>query len=190
MQKKRVKTLLSDLEHNYSVVHVAGREYRVRYSLNALLCLEMTCKPIYDILEIDYREWDIETVLQLLRAAMCDLPENREAVCRRDWDMIVPDIATLGAELRAQDLTHIRAEIMDAILASLPAQADEEQQSSGAGEADEGHLYALAVRVVGMSEDEFWDSSYRELYTGIDKYMEVKGLKEMPSPVRMFDKAD
>ena len=182
--------MLSDLEHNYSVVHIAGREYRVRYSLNALLCLEMTCKSIYDILETDYYKWDIETVLQLLRAAMCDMPENREAVCRRDWDMIVPDIAQLGAEIRAQDLPRLRGELMDAVLMSLPESSEGKQEGESAGSTDEGHLYALAVHVVGIPDEKFWDSSYRELYTDIDKYMEVKGLKEMPVEVRMIDKED
>ena len=56
-------TMLKNLTKQYSVIHIAGKEYRVRYSLNALLCLEMTYKPLNEILAIPYREWGMEDVI-------------------------------------------------------------------------------------------------------------------------------
>ena len=66
--------MLKYLEKQCSIIHIAGREYKVRYSLNCLLCLEMTYKPLSEILKVEYENWNIEDVLQLTRAAMCDLP--------------------------------------------------------------------------------------------------------------------
>lgn len=180
--------MLTELLHSFSIIHIAGEEYRIRFSLNALLCLEMTFKPLDEILAVDCYKWDIETVVQMVRAGLCDLPENRKAVCLREWDMIQPDLQEIGGIIRMQDLPLLRLELMAAILAALPE--DEGGGDPDAPATDEGHLHALAVRVVGMSEEEFWDSSYRDIHREIDRYFEVKGMKEMPSPVRMFDKAD
>lgn len=65
--------MLKDLIKGYSTIHIAGREYRARYSLNALLCLEMTYKPLDEILATPYPRWTLDDVIQLAHAAMCCL---------------------------------------------------------------------------------------------------------------------
>ena len=39
--------MLKNIDKHYSIIHIAGREYRIRYSLNALLCLEILYKPYF-----------------------------------------------------------------------------------------------------------------------------------------------
>ena len=181
--------MLSELLHSGSVIHIGGREYRVRYSLNALLCLEQSYMPIEKILETDYRLWDIETCLQLCRAAMCDLEENHEAVRDRRWDMVTPDLAELGRAVRVQDLGRLRTELADAVINSLP-EAEDGAKASSDQTADEGHMRALFCDIMGVPEEEFWNSSYRDITKRTNKYLEAKGLKEMPLVIKMTDKND
>ena len=94
--------MLKDIIRHYSVIHISGREYHIRYSLNALLCLEMTYKPLSELLKVPYMDWSIEDVLQLAHAAMCSLPENRKAVTFRDFDYVEPTLAELGVCLHRQ----------------------------------------------------------------------------------------
>ena len=179
--------MLSDLEKFESTIHIAGREYRIRYSLNCLLCLEKTYRPIEEILKTDFYKWDKETVIQLVHAAMCDMPWNRKAVNRRDFEHVRPDPFELGGKIRTEDLPALREELADAIIAALP---QEQGEKKGGASADEGHLRALVVDVIGMSEKEFWDSSYRDLEYRTNKYLEAKGMKEMPVEIQMYDKED
>lgn len=181
--------MLKDLLPTESVIHIAGREYRVRYSLNALLCLETEFMPLEKVLETPWYQWDHDAVLHLLHAAMCDMPWNRKAVIRRSFDRVRPDLFRLGQSIEAADLPALRAEIADALLKAMPDvqdHSDEKQESA----ADEGHMRAICVDIMGMSEGQFWNSSYKDLHERIDKYFEAKGLKEMPVEVRLFDKDD
>lgn len=180
--------MLSDLEKKESVIHIAGREYRIRYSLNCLLCLEKIYIPIEKILETDFYKWDIDTIIHLVHAAMCDMPWNRKAVNRRDFDRINPTLQQLGEKINAADLPALRAELADALINSLPDK--DEYENKSASSADEGHLKAFAVDVIGIPEKEFWNSNYRELDYRLNKYLEVKGMKEMPVEIQMFDKED
>ena len=45
--------MLSNLVRKCSVIHIAGKEFKIRYTLNALLYLEMQYKPIGEILTIE-----------------------------------------------------------------------------------------------------------------------------------------
>ena len=80
--------MLKDIDRKYSVIHIAGREYPVRYSLNALLCLEMMYKPLSDILKEDFKSWSTDTILQLCRAALCSCSWNKRTVGRRDLTLL------------------------------------------------------------------------------------------------------
>lgn len=182
--------MLSDLEKNESIIHISGREYRVRYSLNCLLCLENEFAPIEEILKIDYDKWDHDTVIHLIHAAMCDMPWNRKAVNNRDFKYVKPDLFSIGQSVKAQDLPTLRLEIADAILHSFPESDGDGSAKDNSNSSDEGHLRALAVDVIGISEKEFWNSSYKDLHTRINKYLEVKGMKEMPIEIKMYDKED
>ena len=88
------RIMLKDLIPQYSTIHIADREYHVRYSLNALLCLEMTYKPLSEILQTEWQEWSIEDVLQLSHAAMCGRPCNRKAVNARNFHAVIALIRT------------------------------------------------------------------------------------------------
>ena len=148
--------MLRDLVRQYSVIHIAGREYRVRYSLNAMLCLEMTYKPLSEILTQPYSQWTIDDVLQLVRAAMCCLPENYKAVNRRDFEHIRPTVAELGELIQPEDLPLLRLEIIAAVIAYMP------------------------VDVMHRPESEYWSSTNKEITERIDCYLEASGQKEAP----------
>ena len=177
--------MLKNIDRQYSIIHIEGREYRVRYSLNALLCLEMTYKPLDEILKDDFRKWDIETVLQLLRAGMCSLRENRKAVDTRCFDAVEPGLAELGEMIRIEDLPLLRVEITAALLASMPLPQDGGEKSTKA--MHEGHQRAMYVDIMGRPEREFWESTNKEIFERIDCYLEVKGDKEAAEAIQEFD---
>lgn len=179
--------MLKNLEKQYSIIHIAGREYKVRYSLNCLLYLETEYKPLNQILKTDYQEWSIDDVLQLTRAAMCDLHENYRAVNRRDFDNIRPSLSTLGRKIQMNDLPRLRYEIVSAIVNSMPKLNDNFENENG-NATNEGHLRSMYVDIIGRPEKEFWRSNNREISERIDYYLETKGLKDTPVIVRnMFD---
>lgn len=166
--------MLRDLIRRYSLIHIAGAEYRVYFSLNAQLCLELTYKPIRELFSVPFDQWAKEDILQLTRAALCDLPENAVAVSNRDFDAVKPDLYELGQLIRQEDLPLLSLELVDAVLASLPPPDPDERDSSTA-ESDEGDLFAYCVDVIGMPKSEFWQSNQRELNYRIDKYQHIKG---------------
>lgn len=166
--------MLRDLIRRYSLIHIAGAEYRVYFSLNAMLCLELTYKPLRELFSVPFDQWTTDDILQLTRAALCDLPENAEAVNNRDFDAVKPDLYELGQLIRQEDLPLLSLELVDAVLASLPP-PDPGKVDSDTAESDEGDLRAYCVDVIGMPESEFWQSNQRELSYRIDKYQRVKG---------------
>lgn len=176
---------LSDLSKKYSILHIAGREYRVRYSLNALLCLEDCYKPIEDILKVPVPEWTIEDILQLTRAALCDTPWNKKAVVDRAWKYVQPDIAKLGKMVDIRDLKTLRNEIMNALTNSFPEPTLGEKSN---GESiNHLHMRALYCDVMRRPEPEFWLSNLREVKERTDAYLEVKGLKEPVQTMQMYE---
>lgn len=178
--------MLKNIDRQYRKIHIAGREYRVRYSLNALLCLEMMYKPLDEILKSDFREWDIETVLQLCRAGMCSLEENRKTVEARDFGFVKPTLAELGELIRVEDLPLLRLELVSAVIQSMPEPAADSGEKSTKA-MHEGHQRAMFVDVMGRPESEFWNSTNKEIFDRIDCYLEVKGDKEAAEAVQEFD---
>ncbi len=178
---------LLSIDHQYSPIHIAGREYRIRYSLNALLCLEATYKPLTEILKTPFVQWTAEDVLQLTRAALCSCDENRDAVSRRDFAAVSPALSELGELIQPQDLLLLRVELMSAILDSMPSAAPAEADETPAKAFHEGHQRALFCDVMGHSESEYWNSTNREITQRIDCYLEVKGEKETADLVQAFD---
>lgn len=175
---------LIDLQRNYSVIHIAGREYRVRYSLNALLCLESCYKPIEDILKTSSDRWGIEDILQLVRAALCDLPENKKAVISRDWKRIKPDIAELGKKIDIKDFGILKDEILNALTNSFPKPVIGE---TGSGDINYMHMRCLYCDVMHRPDAEYWASNLKEIKERTDAYLEVKGLKEPVEKMQMFE---
>lgn len=173
---------MTDLIKKTSIIHIEGKEYQVRYSLNALLCLEMCYKPIEEILKTPVQSWSIEDILQLTRAALCDLPGNRKAIVNRDWQSIKPDIFELGQKIDVKDLRVLRFEIADAIIKSLPTPV---VGAEGSGEpVDYLKLRTVYCQILGNSEKKFWTSNLSEIHREVNAYMEVKGYKEPVQKVR------
>ncbi len=176
--------MLKQLEKQYSIIHIAGREYRVRYSLNCLLCLEMMYKPLNVILQTNYTKWSIEDVLQLARAAMCDLPRNYKAVNRRDFENVRPTLSELGKKILPQGLPLLKLEIINAILGAMPDK--QENTETVTTVTDEGHLRAMCCDIIGLPEGWFWSSTHKEIAERIDYYLEAKGVKDIPTLVQMY----
>lgn len=177
--------MLKDLIKNYSTIHIANREYHVRYSLNALLCLEMTYKPLSDILQTEWQNWSIEDVLQLCHAAMCDRPCNKKSVNARNFQAVKPTLAELGELIGMKELPSLRLEIISAIINSMPESSPDENPSEKS--ANEGHQRAVYVDIMGRPEQEYWNSTNREITDRINYYLEAKGLKDTPTQVQTFD---
>lgn len=182
--------MLKDLVGRYSVLHFAGKEYRTKFSLNCMLCLEMMYKPLSEILKLEYTDWSEEDVLQLARAAMCDLKENKEAVDDREFRRVQPSLFELGMIIKPEDIPALRLELANCIFYSLPdprQSSSDDENSPHRYYTDEGHLRALYVNVMGNSEDDFWNKNRRELEKEVDRYLEVKGLKERAVVVKTYD---
>lgn len=179
--------MLKDLIRQYSIIHIAGREYRVRYSLNALLCLELTYKPLGEILKQPYSQWTVEDVIQLTHAAMCCLPKNFKAVNRRDFENVRPTAAELGELIRPEDLPLLKLELINAIVDAMPAPGNQEYDPNAVDHAlHEGHQRAMYVDVMHRPEGEFWASTNKEITQRIDCYLEASGQKEAPVKVRRY----
>lgn len=178
--------MLKKLTHREyeNIIHIAGREYRTRYSLNCLLCLEMTYKPLSEILTVPFSQWSAEDIIQLAHAAMCDLPKNRKAVNRRQFNFVRPDLEQLGKMIRPEDLPKLTLELIDAVTDSLP---DSSRESGPERVTNEEDLYALAVDVVKIPERDFWESNYKELSNRLDHYAVAKGYKEAPLMIQQFE---
>ena len=178
--------MLKDHDRTYCVIHIAGREYRVMFSLNALRSLE-EYKSLTEILKTPYRKWSIDDVLHLAHASMCCLPKNFKAVNRRDFEHVRPTVQELGEIVDVQDLPLLRMEIMEAILKSLPDPTPEADKSKPVKAMHEGHERAVYVDVMRRPEREYWNSTKREIAERMDCYFEVNGMKESADLVQEFD---
>ncbi len=177
---------ISELEKKFTTIHIGGREYRARYSLNSLLCLENCYKPLERIIETPATSWGIEDVLQLTRAALCDLPQNKAAVIARDWKNIQPSIAELGEQIDIKDLRVLRFELINAITNSLPQPVQGSEISSDT-EIDYQVMRSIYCDIMRRSEKEFWTSTLNEIKQRTDTYLELKGLKERAEQLQMYD---
>ncbi len=179
--------MLKDLIKQYSIIHIAGEAYKVRFSLNAMLCLEMTYKPLSEILTGNFLNWTIEDVLQLTHAAMCSLPKNFKAVNRRDFENVRPTFAELGEIIQPEDLPLLKTELIAAIADSLPENRNAEYEPEAVPHAlNEGHQRAMFVDIIGRPEREYWSSTNKEIAERIDFYLEAKGDKEAPVIVQRY----
>lgn len=179
--------MLKDLIKKHSIIHIAGREYRLRYSLNALLCLEMMYRPLDEILKTPFLQWSVEDVIQLAHAAMCCLPKNFKAVNRRDFDNVRPTVAELGELIRPEDLPLLKLELINAIVDSMPQNGNKEYDPNTVDRAlSEGHQRAMYVDVMHRPEGEYWSSTNKEITERIDYYLEANGQKEAPVKVQRY----
>lgn len=176
--------MLTNIVPKRSVIHIAGREYRVRYSLNALLCLEMSYKPFEEIVANDIWSWTVEDILQLTRAALVELPQNRKATIKRDWDSVKPDVFNAD-DMQVIDLRRLRIELLDAISESLPTVAV--GQKSAESGINGLKLRAIYCDVLGRPQKEFWTSTLKEISERIDAYFDVKGYNNDVIHVEQYD---
>lgn len=181
--------MLRELDRQYDIIHIAGREYRIRFDLNAMLCLETVYRPIEEL--FDPRQWSERDIIELTRAALCALDENYPAVKRRDFFGIRPDERELRELIRIEDLNTLRLELARAVAHAYP----EQSERTAGSEAQEGkryysgigHTKAIFCDEMGNSDELFWSSTYRELDSRIGFWLEAKGLKERPVVVRKYD---
>lgn len=178
--------MLKDLIKNYSVIHIGGREYRVRYSLNALLCLEMIYKPLSEILKNDWKVWSIDDVIHLCHAGMCDRRCNKRAVNARRFELIKPELSELGSLIQVSDLPLLRLELVTAVLESLP-QTHGDGKKTEENPLAERQMRAFYCDIMHRPEKEFFESTYREIDGRTEDYLVAKGLKKPPAVIQLDD---
>ena len=177
--------MLRDLVKQYNILHIGNREYRVRFSLNALLCLELTYKPLSEILKTDWQNWSIEDILQLCHAGMCDRSCNKKAVNARNFQTVKPTLAELGALIDVSQLERLKFELITAISDSMPkSQSNDKQEENPLAELQ---LRAFYCDIMGRSENELFSSTYKEINDRTENYLIAKGLKKPPAIVQMLD---
>ena len=177
--------MLASLVPQYSIIHIAGKKYRIRYTLNTLLYLEQCYKPIYQLIE-NLDAWNINDTLHLAAAAMCSLPWNKKAVIQQDWENIKPNIFELGETIESRDLRTLNAEIMHAISQSFPPPIVG-KKTSGQKDIDGLRLRAVYVDSMGRPLKELLDSTLGEVTQRIEAYNEANGYKEPMVHVQEFD---
>ena len=177
--------MLKDLIKNYSILHIGDREYRVRFSLNALLCLEVTYKPLAEILKTDWQNWSIDDVLHLCNACMCDRSCNKKAVNSRNFQAVKPTLAELGQLIDISQLSRLKFELVTAISESMPkVQATQKQPENPLAELQ---LRAFYCDIMGRSEKELFESTYKEINERTENYLVAKGLKKPPQVIQLDD---
>ena len=178
--------MLKDLIKNYSVLHIGDREYRIRFSLNALLCLEMTYKPLAEILKTDWQNWSIDDVLQLCHCAMCDRSRNKKYVNARNFQAVKPTLAELGQLIDISQLSRLKFELVTAISDSMPkvVQTTQKQPENPLAELQ---LRAFYCDIMGRSENELFESTYKEINDRTENYLIAKGLKKPPQIIQLDD---
>lgn len=177
--------MLKDLIKNYSVLHIGNREYRVRFSLNCLLCLELTYKPLSEIIQTDWQSWNIEDVLRLCHAAMCDMPWNRKAVNARDFERVKPTLAEIGQSIDISQLSRLKLELVTAIADSMPkVQSTQKQPENPLAELQ---LRAFYCDIMKRPEKELFESTYKEINDRTENYLVAKGLKKPPQIIQLDD---
>ena len=177
--------MLKDLIKNYSVLHIGNREYRVRFSLNCLLCLELTYKPLSEIIQTDWQSWNIEDVLRLCHAAMCDMPWNRKAVNERNFERVKPTLAEIGQSIDISQLSRLKLELVTAISDSMPkVQSTQKQPENPLAELQ---LRAFYCDIMKRPEKELFESTYKEINDRTENYLIAKGLKKPPQVIQLDD---
>ena len=177
--------MLKDLIKQYSILHIGNREYRVRFSLNALLCLEVTYKPLSEIIQTDWQSWNIEDVLRLCHAAMCDMPWNRKAVNARDFERVKPTLAEIGQCIDISQLSRLKLELVTAISDSMPkVQSTQKQPENPLAELQ---LRAFYCDIMKRPEKELFESTYKEINDRTENYLVAKGLKKPPQIIQLDD---
>ena len=179
--------MLREIDRQYSIIHIADREYRVRYSLDALLCLETLYKPIEEITAVKPENWSAEDILQLARAAMCSLPENQIYVRNREFEKVRPSVLELAVKVNLNDLSLMTAEIVQALAIAFPEPEKAVKNSETQYFSGIGHTRAVYCDIMGRSDIDFWTSTHKEIAERINYYLEAKGLKERPVVVRRYD---
>lgn len=182
--------MLKELLNTNGKLTLGKDEYSVRFNLNSMLYLEMHDLPFDFIMSIDHRKWDIDTVEHLVRACMCSHPSNSDAVNRRAFEEIKPDLYALGNLIRAQDLPALREELNELITDAFPPPESIPKDKKSKEATDEGHMRAIYCDIMHRPDEEFWDNTIKTNLFRINHYLEAKGLKEKPVEIQYIDKDD
>lgn len=181
--------MLKDLLPKTVTIQTTLREYGVRFSLNSLLCLELTYKPAEELLrkaDTSGVHWSDDETLRILQAGLCYLPENNRAVSDRRFDQLSPSLAELGEAVLPGDLPLLRYELANAVLEAYP-KIQGEPSGGGDNPHKERDLRTLYVDIMHRPEDEMWQSTYGEIVERSESWLEAKGLKERPVQIQEFD---
>lgn len=190
LRKRRIE-MLKNIDRQWGRLDIGGREYRVVINLNSLLYLE-NCGLPYDniITQIVSGGWTPETVVRLCHAAMCSLPWNRRAVSARRWEAVRPTLAEIGEMIYPQDLPALKAELFTLLASAMPEPDEGAPAERGKSGTDAGQLRAIFCDVIGRSDEEFWNGTYREIFDRIDGYLKAKGMKKEAVEIQYVDKED
>ena len=157
----------------------------MRFSLNCLLCLELTYKPLSEIIQTDWQSWNIEDVLRLCHAAMCDMPWNRKAVNERNFERVKPTLAEIGQSIDISQLSRLKLELVTAISDSMPkVQSTQKQPENPLAELQ---LRAFYCDIMKRPEKELFESTYKEINDRTENYLIAKGLKKPPQVIQLDD---
>ena len=182
--------MLKDMLNHKDKLSIGGKEYKVCFSLNSMLFLELCGLSFSFILSIPYEKWDIDTVLLLVKACLCSLPQNADAVERRDFDAVSPTLFELGQTVRADELPELRKQLFHIIENAFPPPDEQQTERKTAEATDEGHMRAIYCDVMHRPDAEFWSNTYRTNLYRINHYLEAKGMKEKPVEIQKYDKED
>lgn len=182
--------MLRELLNENGKLTLDKEEFCVRFNLNAMLYLEVHGLPLDFIMSIPPEKWDIDTVQHLVRACMCSHPKNKNAVNRRRFDEIVPDLYSLGQIITVRDLPKLREELVKLITDAFPPPESIPKDKKTAEATDEGHMRAIYCDIMHRPDEEFWDNTIKTNLFRINHYLEAKGLKEKPVEIQYIDKDD
>ena len=116
---------------------------------------------------------------------MCDRSCNRKAVNSRKFYAVKPTLAELGELIDISQLSRLKNELIEAIVDSMPKVQNSPKQAENP--LAELQLRALYCDVMGRSEKELFESTYKEINDRTENYLIAKGLKKPPQIVQLDD---
>lgn len=89
--------------------------------------------------------------------------------------------------LMASEKERIIKTIQLAVLEALPAECLDKKVNNNSGKGNAGTLFSLYCDIMHHSEEEFWNSTLREVTERWERYAILKGYKEAPLQIQRFD---
>ena len=116
---------------------------------------------------------------------MCDRSCNKKAVNARNFQAVKPTLAELGQLIDISQLSRLKFELITAISDSMPkVQTTQKQPENPLAELQ---LRAFYCDIMGRSEKELFESTYKEINDRTENYLVAKGLKKPPQIIQLDD---